>query len=271
MSEVDAIRVMVVDDQPMVRMGLAMMVDAEPDLTVVGQAADGAAAVELARAERPDVVLMDVRMPHLDGIAATRAILDEGVAGSVVIVTTFDDEQYLLDGIRAGASGFLLKDAGPELIAAGIRAAHVGDTLVAPSMTRVLLEQRLKAERQDQPERATPSAAASAALATLSPRERDVLGALARGASNADIARELWVSEATVKTHLSSVMTKTGSANRVQAAVFAYESGFIRPDWASIHRSGEPGPVVPPRRADRVSERLEESRRTRRPHESETS
>lgn len=231
MTDAGSIRVMVVDDQVMVRMGLTMMVDSEPDLEVVGQAGDGGAALDLARRLRPDVILMDVRMPILDGIAATRAVLDEGVAGSVVIVTTFDDEQYLLDGIRAGASGFLLKDAGPGLLATGIRAAHVGDTLISPSMTRALIEQRLRIEDDERPA-AAPVPEAIAALATLSPRELEVLGALARGASNAEIARRLWVSEATVKTHLSSVMTKTGSTNRVQVAVFAYESGFVRPDWA---------------------------------------
>ena len=224
----DSIRVMIADDQRMLRMGLTMMVEAEAGLTVVGTAEDGGAAVERASELRPDVVLMDVRMPRLDGIAATRAITDAGTAGAVVVVTTFSDEEYLLDAVRAGASGFLLKDAGPDLIAAGIRAAHAGDSLIAPSMTRSLLEQRLRAEAGVGGPAAPPL---DAALASLSPRETDVLGAVARGASNAEIAAELWLSEATVKTHLSNVMAKTGTTNRVQLAVFAYESGFLRPGW----------------------------------------
>jgi DNA-binding NarL/FixJ family response regulator len=228
-----AIRVMVVDDQRMVRMGLGMMVEAESDMTVVGEAGDGAEAVALAASLRPDVVLMDVRMPTMDGITATRTLLEADSAGAVVIVTTFDDEEYLLDGVRAGASGFLLKDAGADLLAAAVRSAHGGDTLIAPSMTRALLEQRLRSDLggEDGVTETPVTPEAAAALATLSPRERDVLGAVARGTSNADIARELWLSEATVKTHISSVLSKTGTTSRVQAAVFAYESGFVRPGW----------------------------------------
>jgi DNA-binding NarL/FixJ family response regulator len=232
------IRVLLADDQAVIRMGLGMMIDAEPDMQVVGQAADGEQAVALAAELHPDVVLMDVRMPRLDGISATGQIMSAATAGAVVIVTTFDDEEYLLDGVRAGAVGFLLKDAGPDLLATAIRAARTGDSLIAPSMTKALLEQRLEAQAQSVAAEASPATAAVPAhtrelLEGLSPRERDVLAALARGASNADIAKQLWVSEATVKTHISNVLTKTSTASRVQAAVFAYESGFIRPGWLS--------------------------------------
>lgn len=228
------IRVVIVDDQAVVRTGLGMMVDAEPDLAVVGQAPNGAEAIAVCADLRPDVVLMDVRMPVLDGIAATRSIVSAGTVGAVVILTTFDDEEYLLDAVRAGALGFLLKDAGPDLIAAGVRAAHTGDTLIAPSMTRALLENRLlTAPSSAGPAAPTPPAAHAPVLATLSAREREVLTALVRGASNAQIAKDLWISEATVKTHISSVLGKIGATSRVQAVVFAYESGFVRPDWSA--------------------------------------
>lgn len=225
----DRITVLIVDDQPMVRLGLTTMVDAEADLVTVGGAGDGKEAIALAESLHPDVVLMDVRMPRLDGISATKAIVDAGTAGAVVMVTTFDDEEYLVEAVRAGASGFLLKDAGPELIASGIRAARAGDALIAPSMTKSLLEHRLGlASRADA---AAPAPATNAVLTTLSPRECDVVAALAQGASNAEIAQSLWVTEATVKTHLSSVMAKIGAKNRVQVAIFAYESGFLTPGW----------------------------------------
>lgn len=234
------IRVVIVDDQAVVRTGLGMMVDAEPDLTVVGQAPNGAEAIAVCADLRPDVVLMDVRMPVLDGISATRSIVSDGTAGAVVILTTFDDEEYLLDAVQAGALGFLLKDAGPDLIAAGVRAAHTGDTLIAPSMTRALLENRLLGARSGGAgggaagsTAPAPPAEHAPALASLSAREREVLTALVRGASNAQIAKDLWITEATVKTHLSSVLGKVGAASRVQAVVFAYESGFVRPDWSA--------------------------------------
>ncbi|MDY1005538.1 response regulator transcription factor [Curtobacterium sp. CFBP9011] len=234
------IRVVIVDDQAVVRTGLGMMVDAEPDLTVVGQAPNGAEAIAVCADLHPDVVLMDVRMPGLDGISATRSIVSDGTAGAVVILTTFDDEEYLLDAVQAGALGFLLKDAGPDLIAAGVRAAHTGDTLIAPSMTRALLENRLLGARSGGAgggaagsTAPAPPAEHAPALASLSAREREVLTALVRGASNAQIAKDLWISEATVKTHISSVLGKVGAASRVQAVVFAYESGFVRPDWSA--------------------------------------
>jgi DNA-binding NarL/FixJ family response regulator len=232
------IRVLVVDDQPMVRMGLRMMLDAEPDIVVVDEATDGIEAVRMAALHRPDVVLMDVRMPRLDGVEATRRITAAGTARAVVIITTFDDEEYLLSSVDAGACGFLLKDAGADLLAAAVRTALRGDALIDPAMTRSLLEHRLGAPAATPgavPPGAVPPAAVPvpaqklALLDTLSDREREVLESLSRGLSNAAIAAELFLSAATVKTHISNIMAKTETTSRVQATVFAYESGFVRP------------------------------------------
>jgi DNA-binding NarL/FixJ family response regulator len=260
------LRVLVVDDQAIARAGIATMLDAEDDLVVVGQSRDGEDAVRDALALRPDVVVMDIRMPRLDGIAATRRIVAE-LPGAVVLITTFDDDEHLFDGIAAGASGFLLKDSGPDLMAAAVRSAARGDSLIDPAMTRALIEQTVATEAvrpsEGAPARAgttagtvgTPSGSGTdaawpgaadgaapgrpsgsrpapplllAALAGLSDRERDVLDGVARGLSNVDIASELYLSTATVKTHISNLLAKTGTRTRVQAAVFAYESGFAR-------------------------------------------
>ena len=222
-----SIRVLVVDDQPIARAGIASMLDAENDIDVVGQSADGEDAVRDALALRPDVVVTDIRMPRLDGISATRRILAE-FACAVVLITTFDDDEHLFDGIAAGASGFLLKDSGPDLLAAAVRSASRGDSLIDPAMTRALIEQRVAPARSDEVAH-TPLPRQIALLEELSERERVVLDAVARGLSNGEIAAELWVSVPTVKSQLSSVLAKTGTRTRVQAAVFAYESGFMRP------------------------------------------
>jgi len=221
------IRVLVVDDQPIARAGIAAMLDAELDIDVVGQSADGEDAVRDALALRPDVVVTDIRMPRLDGISATRRILAE-IACAVVLITTFDDDEYLFDGISAGASGFLLKDSGPDLLAAAVRSAARGDSLIDPAMTRALIEQRVAPDRPDEAGH-TPHPEQIALLDELSERERVVLAAVARGLSNGDIAAELWVSVPTVKSHISSVLAKTRTRTRVQAAVFAYETGFMKP------------------------------------------
>ena len=227
------IRVLVVDDQSVIRAGLRMMLDAEADIVVVDDARDGIEAIAKARLHRPDVILMDVRMPELDGIEATRRILENGTAGAVVIITTFDDEEYLLASVRAGAFGFLLKDAGADLLAAAVRTARRGDTLIDPAMTRSLLEHRLADTHEGtRPARETrESHDQRALLENLSQRERQMLDAVARGLSNAAIAKESFLSEATVKTHISNVLMKTQTSSRVQAAVFAYETGFVRPGW----------------------------------------
>ncbi|MFJ3382135.1 response regulator transcription factor [Curtobacterium sp. NPDC090217] len=224
------LRVLVVDDQAIARAGLATMLDAEDDIDVVGQAHDGESAVRAALATEPDVIVMDIRMPGLDGIGATRRIL-AAQACAVVLITTFDDDQYLFDGIAAGASGFLLKDSGPDLIGAAVRAAARGDSLIDPAMTRALIDQSIApapARRAD--------AVQQAALASLSDRERDVLSAVARGLSNGEIASEMFLSTATVKSHISSVFAKTGTKTRVQAVVFAFATGFTDPS------TGEPVP-----------------------------
>lgn len=224
------IRVILVDDQPLLRTGFRMILEAEPDIAVVGEAADGLQAVELVRTLQPDVVLMDIRMPRMDGVEATRRIVGNGkdggqaAAGSarVLVLTTFDLDEYVVEALRAGASGFLLKDVPADDLIAAIRVIADGDALLAPSITRRLLD--MYASRLPAAEDPTPDT-----LAMLTEREVEVLRLVARGMSNAEIAAELFVSETTVKTHVGHVLTKLGLRDRVQAAVYAYESGLVRP------------------------------------------
>ena len=216
-------RILIVDDQALVRAGFRMILEAEEDVEVVGEAADGREAVAEATRLRPDVVLMDVRMPEVDGIEATRRLLaQESATAKVVMLTTFDMDEYVYEALRAGASGFLLKDVPPEQLVAGIRAVASGDALLAPSVTRRVIEEFVR--RPPDSVRTPP-----AALADLTPREADVLALIARGLSNAEIAKELVVSETTVKTHVAHVLMKLGLRDRVQAVVFAYESGVVQP------------------------------------------
>jgi DNA-binding NarL/FixJ family response regulator len=215
------IRVLLVDDQEMVRAGFRMIVSAEPDVTVVGEAADGAAAVAAARRLRPDVTLMDIRMPRMDGIAATVELLADGPAPTrVVMLTTFDLDEHVYDALRAGASGFLLKSSPPEEMVRAIRLVAGGAALLDPAVTRRVIEEFGAAPRRG----ATP-----AALGTLTDREREVLLEVAQGLSNAEIAARLVVSEATVKTHVARLLGKLGLRDRVQAVVYAYEHGVVQP------------------------------------------
>ena len=216
-------RVLIVDDQSLVRAGFRMILDAEETMEVVGEAANGREAVEEALRLRPDVVLMDVRMPEMDGIEATRNLLGrEGADAKVVMLTTFDMDEYVYDALRAGASGFLLKDVPPEQLVEGIRAVATGDALLAPAITRRVIEEFVR-RPPDAPREPPP------ALAELTPRETEVLTLMARGRSNAEIAESLVVSETTVKTHVAHVLMKLGLRDRVQAVVFAYESGLVAP------------------------------------------
>ncbi len=218
-----AVRVLIVDDQALVRTGFKMILEAEPDLEVVGEAADGQEALMQARRLAPDVVLMDVRMPELDGIEATRQLLgDEGARAKVVMLTTFDMDEYVYEALRAGASGFLLKDVPPEQLVAGIRAVASGDALLAPSVTRRVIEEFVR--RPPDSVRMPPER-----LGELTARELEVLKLIARGLSNAEIAKELFVSETTVKTHVAHVLMKLQLRDRVQAVVLAYESGLVQP------------------------------------------
>jgi DNA-binding NarL/FixJ family response regulator len=218
-------RVLIVDDQPLMRTGFRMILDAEPDIEVVGEARDGQEAVERAAAVRPDVVLMDIRMPRMDGIEATRRLAgtDAAEPARVLILTTFDLDEHVVSALRAGASGFLLKDVPPEDLVDAIRVVARGDALLAPSVTRRLLD-RFASRLPDPAELGPP-----AALGSLTAREGEVFRLLARGLSNAEIAAELVVSETTVKTHVARVLMKLDLRDRVQAVVLAYETGVVRP------------------------------------------
>jgi DNA-binding NarL/FixJ family response regulator len=217
------VRVVVADDQVLVRAGFRLLVDSAPDLEVVGEAGDGAEAVELARRERPGVVLMDIRMPVMDGLEATRRIAaEEPLAGvRVLVLTTFDLDEYVYQALRAGASGFLLKDTPPADLLAAIRVVAAGDALLAPRITR-----RLIAEFARRPD---PARAAPAALGRLTDREREVLVLVARGLSNAEIAGQLVVSPATSKTYVSRILTKLAARDRAQLVAIAYETGLVTP------------------------------------------
>jgi DNA-binding NarL/FixJ family response regulator len=216
------IRVAVVDDQELIRSALQLMVESQPDLEFVGSAGDGVAGLELVRAHRVDVVVMDVRMPRLDGIETTAAITRELPDTRVLALTTFDLDEYAFASIRAGASAFLLKDARAEDIVEAIRVVHAGQAVVAPTTTRRLIEHLAASPGFD-------AGRAEAILESLTPREADVLRAVATGATNAEIAAQMYVSEATVKTHVGHVLAKLGLRDRVQAVVLAYESGIVQP------------------------------------------
>ncbi len=218
------IRVLVADDQELVRTGFRLILETEDDITVVGQAADGVEAVDLARRHRPDVVLMDVRMPTLDGIEATARLVGPDASPPapvrVLMLTTFDMDDYVYAALRNGASGFLLKDTPPEDLVRAIRVVAAGDALLAPSVTRRLIEDVSRTRAQP---------VVPPGMATLTDREREVLGLVARGLSNAEIAGALVLGETTVKTHVGRVLTKLGLRDRVQAVVLAYESGLVTP------------------------------------------
>lgn len=210
------IRVLIVDDQELVRAGFRMILEAQGDISVVAEAGDGEEALRLAGSARPDVVLMDIRMPRLDGVEATRRLHD----ARVIILTTFDHDEYVVEALRAGASGFLVKDAPPEELVRAVRVVAAGDALLSPAVTRRLLDgvmSRLQARRPP------------AGWNELTERERDVLRLVAKGQSNAEIASALHVAEATVKTHVSHVLEKLGLRDRVQAVVLAYETGLVTP------------------------------------------
>jgi DNA-binding NarL/FixJ family response regulator len=215
------VSVLIVDDQALVRAGFRMILDAEPGLTVVGEASDGEEAVVATRRLKPDVVLMDVRMPGMDGLEATRRLLDGGSPSRVLVLTTFDQDEYVFEALRSGASGFLLKDTPPEDLVDAIRLIAAGEALLAPSVTRRVIEEFAR-----QPARAVEP---PKGFDELTAREREVLDLIARGHSNAEIAGQLVVSETTVKTHVAHVLGKLRLRDRVQAVVLAYESGLVQP------------------------------------------
>jgi len=214
--------ILVADDQALVRVGLHKILDAEPDLAVIGEAADGEEAVELARRLAPDVVLMDIRMPVLDGIEATRRIIATRPATRVLILTTFGLDKYVYDSLRAGASGFLLKDAPPEEISAAVQIVARGEALLAPAITRTVIEEFART-------RPSEPAALPTAVEELTAREREVLDLLARGLSNPEICSQLVISEATTKTHVARILQKLDLRDRVQVVIYAYEYGIVHP------------------------------------------
>ncbi|HCU48237.1 MAG TPA: DNA-binding response regulator [Micromonosporaceae bacterium] len=220
------IRVVIADDQALVRAGFRALLDSEPDIEVVGEAGDGAHAVRLARQERPDVVLMDIRMPGMDGLAATREIAaDPALSGvRIVVLTTFELDEYVAEALRVGAAGFLVKNTDPAELVRAVRVVAAGEGLLSPSVTRRVIEQ-FAAQ--------TPSAVPPRQLAELTNREREVVALAGAGLSNEEIAAKLVVSPATAKTHVSRAMVKLGARDRAQLVVFAYEAGLIRPRWLS--------------------------------------
>jgi len=227
-------RVLLVDDQALVRSGFSLILSVEDDFEVVGEAGDGAAAIELTRELRPDIVLMDVQMPVMDGIEATRRIVAEGLA-KVLVLTTFDHDEYVFDGLAAGASGFLLKNSDAEHLVEAVRTVAAGHALLAPQITRRVIEQMVAGERassgerssQVEPAEARPAQPAPAGLALLTPREREVFELVGTGLSNAEIASTLYLGEATVKTHVSNVLSKLHLRDRVQAVVLAHRVGLV--------------------------------------------
>jgi DNA-binding NarL/FixJ family response regulator len=222
--------VVICDDQGMVRAGFRSLLEGEPDLRVLGEAANGEEAVDVVRRLRPDVTLMDIRMPVMDGLAATRTLVEEGTATRVLVLTTFDLDEYVFEALRAGASGFLLKDAPADELASAIRVVASGDSLLAPGVTRRVVDAFVQRAPRSAPAR-------DPRLDSLTRREVEVLGLLARGLSNLDIAEQLFVSEGTTKTHVSNVLMKLGLRDRVQAVIFAYENGVVVPGG---HRAADP-------------------------------
>ncbi|MEU0404553.1 response regulator transcription factor [Streptomyces sp. NPDC006197] len=218
--------VLIADDQPMQRFGFRMLLESQDDMTVVGEASNGTEAIRLVDRHHPDVVLMDIRMPGLDGIEATRRVIATGARSRILIVTTFDLDEYAYDGLRAGASGFLVKDAQPEELLAGIRAVAAGDAVVAPSLTRRLLDayiHHLPASPTATPQPEDPR------LASLTDREREILTVIGKGWSNTEIAERLHLAESTVKTHVGRILAKTGARDRVQAVILAYDTHLVTP------------------------------------------
>jgi DNA-binding NarL/FixJ family response regulator len=216
------IRVFLVDDQQLVRAGFRMLIESQDDMAVVGEAGDGGEAIERLAVTSADIVLMDVRMPRVDGVEATRILAARSDRPRVVVLTTFDLDEYVYNALRAGASAFLLKDAQPEMLLGAIRDVHGGDAVVAPSVTRRMLERFLDGSEAPDPEH-------DSRLATLTAREREVLELIAQGRSNTEIAAGLFLAEATVKTHVGRILAKTGSRDRVQLVVLGYESGLVSP------------------------------------------